>query len=951
MSSWETEKGEIDLIAALNDQSFWVRIGAARSLGQTNSSSGTEALYERWAAAEKYPEERWIIATALEQSGVDSLPLISSFLKMSLVDLQKQLESYPTWHEFVISKQHDYSRSVLEIMLEFEPTRRYRYSKEAEGESFSVQVLDSFERAASTLQHELFLASIWVKNDEFQARSNQLSARLLDALRSGDGSQQQSAVNELVNLALCEPNGWFRGAGAEALASLGASAGAILIPSLAGSPPIFPTKEQLHSLATQRSNTMAPIDAPLDVAIYFAAEALAKFRDTETVSALAQLAAEGANQAGLRAELILADMSLEVSLPQLFWEAVNALEYDVRERAVLIIKKILNKERHYAIHFHRINGKLVEAQFQWLNELLTRCLDLAPWAVGLQDAGTLAWSRNKDSSVKIIANALQMVPFVQGEVTIHYSDKSPWDKFVGYFQRFKSHERQALENPTRSLEAKRYLNCDCPRACQVGEEIALRVQLDPLPSPDGLSSTEVDLSFAPGEKFVDLLVMVRAFGLDLRPDYGAIRVLPVGPSSRAEFRIVPKDLGCQRIEVMIFKGTERIGYTCLFVEVTAQESEGRRVPPLVLDEPTNRDLLRRGETRAVIQVEWRHDGVLSFSVIDPSLGRVEPKSIGDSPSSFSHEIARDWVVRQSTIVQEYLKEDYETENELRGALASISAIGLSLFRQIAPASLVEAARDWPTGSIISVESNEGWIPWELLADSVGGQLWGERFQLIRIPRIPRDLEPSAQTIAQVTIREPQTSLQKIVSVVGDGIPMGSERGAYSSDRTFGVTKEMLSELIMSDFEHLQREIRDADIVHFTCHGRGGSTYHLSLGNGAGRRLVIGQVESLNLKPGAIIFANACSSDKSELLLSEFQSFGWNFYTRGARPFIGTLGPVPVKHAIAFAEHFYKRLMFDGLTAGQALRQARLDTAVEFKNPFSLFYCVYGPASTRRKLRR
>jgi hypothetical protein len=159
----------------------------------------------------------------------------------------------------------------------------------------------------------------------------------------------------------------------------------------------------------------------------------------------------------------------------------------------------------------------------------------------------------------------------------------------------------------------------------------------------------------------------------------------------------------------------------------------------------------------------------------------------------------------------------------------------------------------------------------------------------------------------------------------------------------------VEELRESTLDSLREHVKNADIVHFTCHGRSQPVYHLSLGPGPARRLLPKQVEMLELKPGAVVFANACASDKMELLLREFESFGFNFYARGARPFIGTLGPVPVTHAIALAHRFYEWFIVRGAPAGQALQQAKFEITKELNNPFALFYCLYGPASACRSM--
>jgi len=69
---------------------------------------------------------------------------------------------------------------------------------------------------------------------------------------------------------------------------------------------------------------------------------------------------------------------------------------------------------------------------------------------------------------------------------------------------------------------------------------------------------------------------------------------------------------------------------------------------------------------------------------------------------------------------------------------------------------------------------------------------------------------------------------------------------------------------------------------------------------------------------------------------------------GARPFIGTLGPVEESEAVEFARLFYQYFADEGLPAGHAMRLARRDAERIFKAPTWLLYCLYGNAAVSRK---
>jgi len=463
--------------------------------------------------------------------------------------------------------------------------------------------------------------------------------------------------------------------------------------------------------------------------------------------------------------------------------------------------------------------------------------------------------------------------------------------------------------------------------------------------------SDVQVVFGYQETFVDLLVLIHAPDFEVSPKWGVLKVPFTGDSSKCEFSLTPKKLGTRRIEVELLQVADRRGYTYFTTQVVEKGKQVGQATASKIESTSNRDLLRRGLTRAVIYVEWQRGAGLNYQVLNPARGSVEPEPAGLSAGNFTLEQAREWVAQQGSIIKDYLRQDYETEADLRGALSNIAAIGHGLFQQLVPKEIVQLAKDWPPGSVIAIDTNESWIPWELIHDDADGDFWGERFQIVRIPRVPPGSEEEVALIVPAPAVTPEClEIQKIVSVVGDEIMVGNEVGNYSVERTFGEASRYVTDIVQGTFDELQVALRDAEVVHFTCHGRTQPIYHLSYGPGPGRRLLIPQVDQLPIKPGAMIFANACASNQPELLLNEFQSFGWHFFVCGARPYIGTLGPVPIKHAITFAECFYKHFITEGLPAGLALRQAKRDVRKQYRNPFWLFYCLYGPASACMRLR-
>jgi len=103
-----------------------------------------------------------------------------------------------------------------------------------------------------------------------------------------------------------------------------------------------------------------------------------------------------------------------------------------------------------------------------------------------------------------------------------------------------------------------------------------------------------------------------------------------------------------------------------------------------------------------------------------------------------------------------------------------------------------------------------------------------------------------------------------------------------------------------------------DAIHCTCHGYL-DPYLLQFAKEKTRilNLLPETIQRLPLEPGCMVFANACSSTVPLLTFGKFSSYGWEFYRRGAGVFVGTLGAVPTKHAVAFTESVYLNLFGQG----------------------------------------
>jgi CHAT domain len=945
MSSWATEH-VTPLEAALLDRSSWVRIGAAHALAEHAPRRVAKSLEKYWNPTDVSLSELAMMAWACELGGETRLQPLASALGVNAERLSSILDQ-PQRNEFVEAVVATPQLKPVELIIEQMWLARMRRLHAADAPP-AEHVAGRYENAVDMIRQELASGAMYAGSESIKTEGQVFFAAIQEDLLSADIGKREQAVRALGRIVMTETNFAFRHAAASALKSLGFEGGQVLISSLIGAPLATPSAQQLAEFADEsvyqrdeepnfENERLREIGAA-----YLTYEALQNFTDEETISAIVELALAGPLPGRARAEMILASMPLDRSLPLLFHAGVSCTEWDERERAAAIIDGIVGKREGYAIHYHRVRWVTrIDVSLQWFLDLLRLYQDISP--AHAEYASQWQWAFDRGAAAAILGEAFRSIPLLEGEIHVLYSDLPPWDKLVGFAER--GFQLMRTRRGTRSLSTiERYPRLEFPRQCVLHKPARLTIQL----TAERAEGSRSPLTFETrGKKEIEILAIVHAPSFAMEPGYYQPLPMPVTSSSPViAFELTPNEVGPHTIEVALFREAERVGYYFITTDVDKAATVTGTGQATVVDTPNNSDLLRRGRTRAVIFADWQEPGPITFRILDPYADATAPRPIGTSGKSISRDNAQAWVQKQSGVIETFVTENFKTEAEMKSVVAQITAVGHSLFEEVGCPELAEALEQFPDESIIAIESNESWIPWELLASSPTGPMLGERFQIIRTPRI----RPGDRSAMQVTsVADPNDSVHQILAVVGDGIARGKSPGDYDAKGTFGATKPTLQELIETTSSELGEKISAADIVHFTCHGKNDPLYHLSLGSGPAKRLLVDQVKQLSLKPGALVFVNACSSDRAQLLLTSFETLGWNFYLQGARPFIGTLGPVPVKHAIAMAKSFYHWLLVEGLPVGSALRRARRSTMSELRSPFSMFYCMYGPASVSRKL--
>ncbi|MEM7758684.1 MAG: CHAT domain-containing protein [Cyanobacteria bacterium P01_A01_bin.40] len=273
-----------------------------------------------------------------------------------------------------------------------------------------------------------------------------------------------------------------------------------------------------------------------------------------------------------------------------------------------------------------------------------------------------------------------------------------------------------------------------------------------------------------------------------------------------------------------------------------------------------------------------------------------------------------------------------------------------------PQSIRENIRNFDFGTLLTIDTNECTIPWEMIYDSDLNCFWGNNFLIAHIPLCIES--ENNLPIAHLSYRNTTISNQEnltIRNIVGYGISPKTRSDArilfdfLPAQDNFDV--ESIESTTPSSLSTLTKSL-EINILNITCKGRHRTEsadpsqivcrYYLQIHETSetSQNLTLERIQELNLNNCNIVFANACSSVIPILTVNDFRNFGWEFYRNGAKVYIGTLGEIPEKYMCEFTSIFYKALI-NGEPATISSAYTTAKSHLIKKHPFALFYRIYG----------
>ncbi|GAB1542299.1 hypothetical protein NUACC21_49730 [Scytonema sp. NUACC21] len=492
-----------------------------------------------------------------------------------------------------------------------------------------------------------------------------------------------------------------------------------------------------------------------------------------------------------------------------------------------------------------------------------------------------------------------------------------------------------------TVTVERYTLVDFPLQCALEREVKLRIQLVKDAPNVTRALKKITIPLTSGVEQAKLDVAVTAPGFKILQCYKQM-ILPVnGDSEEVTFMLLPAELGEQVIEIEFFHEGLRVGY--VIVETRVGFSNTQK-PAYVrsMEEPSDRVQALSNEIKCreqrTLLVNWDESGGKLYYRIYSNKNKAFEE--GEQNFQVNKEQVENYLRTLNKFLLEIVQVALPTKEELKNLYSELATVGKSLFDLLIPPALKEGMQKWQPNSYIFVSTNEQWIPWELIHD--GKDFWGKKFFIIRHPRINRINNQYKALEASRPISQGTRQMRRIVNVIGGQVEnTAADQAAQLFNKLLpSLTVELLQKPPISV---LESAASGADAVHYTCHGRlNPHMLQIAEDRDKEQNLLPEFVSKLQIEPGSLVFANACTSAVPVLLSGKFNSFAWEFYRQGADVFVGTLGAVPAQEAISFAETVYRELFRKDIkqTITQAVAIAKQE-ASEKGELFWLFYCIYG----------
>ena len=573
------------------------------------------------------------------------------------------------------------------------------------------------------------------------------------------------------------------------------------------------------------------------------------------------------------------------------------------------------------------------------------------------------------SGLILIFREQRILDFSTININSRINHKSHFDTFEvdemcksnNNYDNLNNNKKIEIKHPIKKVtkNTERHLKVNFSNEVIKEKKAELTIQLTISVPIQSLVSKITELVFPKGKNHVLVDIKVTAPGFAIRKDITTIKVPKSADSEIAVFALYGEEIGAQNIEIEIFYKGARIAYAIATTTVneksTGLYSELSSTPPTLVHPPVPPKLTIEATSKVIhfqevklddkisvkktIHVNWdSKSGNLEFTLYSHMQSEQGTWVIQDSLLETN---ATDFLKELNAYISEIVVQGSPSEDAWNSTLFTLQSKGQYFYDNFLPEKLRDKTKAWANNSTIILSTNEQWIPWEIFYD--GDDFWGKKHIISRYPRIG---DRSHIMDSSRTNENSAKKVSRILNVVGGKLPVETSDQAKLLFKNYPTTLDIVT------FENkpiyvFPGEVMEKDLIHFTCHGLlDPQILQISNSNSQSDNLSLESVRRLQIHPGCFVFVNACSSSVAAFTFGRFNNFAWEFYRKVADVYIGTLGKVPTKYALDFAEMVYKHLFKKpkGISVGEALQLAKQE-ATDKKNIFWLLYTLYGEPET------
>jgi CHAT domain-containing protein len=481
-----------------------------------------------------------------------------------------------------------------------------------------------------------------------------------------------------------------------------------------------------------------------------------------------------------------------------------------------------------------------------------------------------------------------------------------------------------------------------PGKCIKGEVYKLELVF----RPKELNTSEVS-----NQTPKQLLVVVTGQDFDLISDYYYNIEIPFErESEKAIFQLTPKsdaEWGEKEVIIDFFSEGRRIGNLVIKTKISNPRYEEQDD---IVGSPISGEILNRASSSSLETVTLSGRTIRDTNDVryDVFSRVITGKQIGTAKIVEENEI-KDFIKKFENKTQRFV--DYSSDDYYQNILIELQAIGNKLYN-LFPQEFRDYFSNLDEGTIIYIHKVEELqcIPWEIIFDKNKEQFWGERFIITRLSEKGTSnnngLSDKIKFFTNM-VHFISTDISNDQSKI-DSAKEDIKKNFYNNDYTCEINSSR------SNLKQTLKQLSKVSIIHFTCHCvKNENRPTLALGcisKVVNEGLDIDMISILNLDKVTFIFANACSSETYTDWWGESINFGFACLNNGVQVFVGTIGIIPVRLALEFAKVFYEKLIKEQLSIGEAMRMTKIRFK-NSKNPFWLFYCLYGDATLRLHYKR